>query len=271
MELPENTDCSLIATDEPPPTQMLNPRGKAKVLLVCDHASNRIPRGMSNLGADESVLNEHISHDIGAYAVLVQLSKKLDAPAITANYSRLVIDLNRSLSDASVIPEISDSIRIPGNQNLSKEDRAERVHCFYTPYRMAIDHAIQGFRERNIIPAFIAIHSFTPQMLGGDVRPWQIALLWDKDPRIPVPLMENLRSHRQSIMVGDNEPYSGKHPADYTIDHHAEAAGLPHVSIEIRQDLISTAEGVDIWSEILFESLSDILANPDLYQLWEQL
>jgi hypothetical protein len=44
--------------------------------------------------------------------------------------------------------------------------------------------------------------------------------------------------------VGDNEPYSGRAPQDFTVDNHAEAAGLPHVGIEVRQDLIDDDEGV---------------------------
>ncbi len=100
-------------------------------------------------------------------------------------------------------------------------------------------------------------------------RPWQVSLLWDKDPRIPVPLLDRLRAHPSGLRVGDNQPYSGRHPADYTIDHHAEAAGLPHVSIEVRQDLISSEGGAERWAMLLHRSLRGILADPDLYRLWE--
>ena len=134
---------------------------------------------------------------------------------------------------------------------------------------MAIDQVLHRFREQDITPAFISIHSFTPEMAGKE-RPWHIGLLWDKDPRIPLPLMDILRAHPDGFNVGDNEPYSGKHPADYTIDHHAEAAGLPHVSIEIRQDLVNTEEGAERWATVLDEALRPILANPGLYQVWEK-
>jgi predicted N-formylglutamate amidohydrolase len=95
-------------------------------------------------------------------------------------------------------------------------------------------------------------------------------MMWDKDPRVPVPLMARLRDHPQRINVGDNEPYSGKHAADYTIDHHAETVGLPHVSIETRQDLVDTEQGAEYWATILDDSLRDILADPGLYRLWEK-
>ena len=260
----------MIGPGDPPPYSIINDQGKAKLLLAGDHVSNAIPRTLDNLGLDEASLEQHIAYDIGTSKLIHHLSEHLDAPAVLAGYSRLVVDLNRSLEDPSVMPEVSDDIDIPGNQNMSTEHRNQRIHEFYTPYRKAIDTMLHGYREKGIVPAFISIHSFTPQM-AGFVRPWHAGILWDKDPRIPLPLMENLRAHPGGFNIGDNEPYSGKHPADYTIDHHAEAAGLPHVSIEIRQDLVNTEEGAEHWATILDDALRDILADPDLYQVWQSL
>lgn len=258
----------LISPGEPSPLTVLNEQGSAKVLLTGDHASNRIPRALNTLGLDQAVLEQHVAYDIGSRKLLTHLAQHLDAPAVVAGYSRLVVDLNRSLEDPSAFPEESDGIPIPGNRDLSHEDKAARVHSFYVPYRSAIDHLLHRFRTRGITPAFISIHSFTPQMAGFK-RPWHIGLMWDKDPRIPVALIERLRAHPDGFNVGDNKPYSGKHPADYTIDHHAEAAGLPHVSIEIRQDLVNTEQGAERWATVLHEALREILSDPQLYQVWE--
>lgn len=263
------TGCPLIAEDEPDPVSIMNADGSARVLLVGDHVSNRIPRSLDKLGLDDAVLGQHVASDIGTRKLISHLSEHLDAPAVLAGYSRLVVDLNRSLEDPTVMPEVSDGIPIPGNQGLSREERAMRVHCFYRPYRVTIDGMLARFRARDIVPAFISIHSFTPQLADHQPRPWQIGLMWDKDPRIPVPMLSRLREHPRDIVVGDNEPYSGKHAADYTIDHHAEAAGLPHVSIETRQDLVDTEAGAEHWATILDEALRDILADPDLYRLWD--
>ncbi len=265
-----NPNDSMIGPDDPPPYSIINPQGPANVLLVGDHASNTIPKTLGNLGLDQVELEQHIAYDIGTRKLLHHLSQHLDAPAVLAGYSRLVIDLNRSLEDASVMPEISDNTLIPGNQNMSTEHRNHRIHSFYTPYRKAIDGMLHDFRVRGIVPAFIAIHSFTPQM-AGFVRPWQVGILWDSDPRIPLALMENLRARPDGLNIGDNEPYSGKHPADYTIDHHAEASGIPHVSIEIRQDLVDTEAGAERWATILDDALRDILADPDLYRIWQSI
>ncbi len=262
---------SLIGPDDPPPFSIINPDGKGNLLLVCDHASNRIPQCLGNLGLDAAALGRHIAWDIGSRKLIEHLSVHLDAPGVVAGYSRLVVDLNRSLEDESLMPGVSDGTVIAGNQQMSEVHRNQRIRDFFTPYRQAIDGMLTGFRERGVTPAFIAIHSFTPQMAGGSSRPWQIGVLWDKDPRIPVPLIHNLRSHPDGFVIGDNEPYSGKHPADYTIDHHAEAAGLPHVSIEVRQDLIDTEDGAERWAGILHDALAGVLDDPQLYQVWQSV
>ena len=260
----------LIGPDDPPPYTIVNAEGKSSVLLVCDHASNRIPGSLDNLGLGEESLQQHIAYDIGSGNLIRHLVEHLDAPGVLAGYSRLVVDLNRNLEDESLMPLVSDGTVILGNQKMSEAHRNQRIRDFYTPYRQAIDGMINGFRERGITPALIAIHSFTPQMLGYR-RPWQIGVLWDKDPRIPVPLIRNLRSMPGELQIGDNEPYSGKHPADYTIDHHAEAQGLPHVSIEVRQDLVADEAGAERWAGILHDALRDILDDPDLYRVWESV
>jgi len=254
---------ALIGPGEPGPFRVLNPHGRARLLVVCDHASRRIPAALQDLGLDELALGRHIACDIGAGAVAELLSERLDAPAVLAGYSRLVVDCNRGLDDPTSILAVSDGEFIPGNQGLSRDDKAERARQFFYPYHQAIRRRLESFERRNIVPAFVAVHSFTP-IFKQVRRPWQIGILWDKDPRIPVPLLDKLQA--RGIAVGDNEPYSGKAPADHTVDHHAEGGGLPHVSIEIRQDLIDHPEGITRWAGILGEVLEEILADETLYR-----
>ena len=173
-----SSNASILGPDDPPPYSIVNERGEARVLLVGDHVSNVIPKSLDNLGLDEAKLQQHIAYDIGTRKLINHLVEHLDAPAVLASYSRLVVDLNRSLEDPSVMPEVSDDVVIPGNQNMSREHRNERIHCCYTPYRKAIDTMLHRFRENGVVPAFISIHSFTPQM-AGFVRPWHAGILWD--------------------------------------------------------------------------------------------
>jgi predicted N-formylglutamate amidohydrolase len=257
-------DQSLLAPDEPAPLRIVNDSGTAKTLLLCDHASRRIPRSLDDLGLDDLALHRHVACDIGAGDVTRKLSEILDAPAILAEYSRLVVDCNRHLNDPTAFRAVSDGEFVPGNHDLDAAAKKLRAQAIFYPYHKAIGERLGEFRERSIAPAVIAIHSFTP-IFNRTSRPWQIGVLWDTDDRIPKPLMEKL-GRIPGTVVGDNEPYSGKLPADYTIDHHAEPAGLPHVSIEIRQDLIRTPAGVDRWSSILGRALGEILACDQLYK-----
>jgi len=175
----------------------------------------------------------------------------------------LLVDCNRRLDDATVFPASSDGTVIPGNGDLRRAERAARASAYYWPYHHAIRDTLRDLEAVAAAPAVVAIHSFTP-MMQGQLRPWQIGILWDKDSRIAAPLITSLRE-RGDVVVGDNEPYSGRHPADFTLDHHAEAEGRPHVGIEIRQDLLASPEGIAQWSDILLQALRPILDDPQLY------
>lgn len=261
-----NDNPDLLAADEPAPFELAAGGPRHPALLVCDHAAARIPAALGTLGLAPAKLADHIALDIGAAALTKALVQRLQVPAVLTAYSRLVVDCNRRLIDPSAFPEWSDGVEVPGNAGLGHAERELRAETLYWPYHHAVRDQLAALESLAPAPVLIAIHSFTP-MMDGAPRPWQVGILWDKDPRVPVPLMEQLRQV-PDLHVGDNEPYSGKHPADFTVDHHAEAEGLPHVSIEVRQDLIITDEGVDRWAALLAEALLPILDDPGLYVHW---
>jgi predicted N-formylglutamate amidohydrolase len=255
---------ALIGAGDPPAVEIVRPEGKSPVLVTCDHASRAVPRVLGKLGLDDGSLALHIGWDIGAAAVSRDLSRLLDAPGILTGYSRLVIDCNRDLDDPTSIPAVSDGVAVPGNRDLSAAERARRIGTLFQPYHRAIEQAIDGFTARGVHPAVLSIHSFTPEMAGME-RPWHIGVLWNQDPRIPVPLMAALR-REHGLVVGDNEPYSAREPAGYTVRIHAENRGLPHMAVEIRQDLIADAAGTREWGERLARVLTPILRDPALYR-----
>lgn len=267
--LPESdgsAEGSLLDPSEPGPFEVINPEASRPVLLACDHASNRVPASLGGLGLSEASLQRHIAIDIGAGDVTRYLSRMLDATAVLCNYSRLVVDCNRAPGDPTCILALSDGDWVPGNQDLSDEDRGRRIHEIHQPYHQTIDAELARLHRDQCWPALISVHSFTP-FFDQVHRPWEIGVLWDTDPRIALPLLAKLAT--RGVVVGDNEPYSGKHPADHTMDHHAELDRLPHVSIEIRQDLIGDPEGVTTWAQCLGEVLDEILQDQDLYSLHE--
>ena len=255
----------LIGPDDPPPFTIFNAESTARVLFVSDHSGRAFPASMNQLGLADWVLDKHVTWDIGSGDVARALAEQFDAALVSANYSRLVIDTNRQPDDPTVCTARSEGIAIPGNIDLVDAERAARFESFYDPYHAAIEAQLDAIRARGVVPALIAVHSCRP-VFDSVVRPRHIGVLWDKDPRIAVPLLERLEAMEQ-VCVGDNEPYSGRDPHDYTIDHHGEAARIPHVSIEVRQDLIDTKEGARHWATLLGDVLADILAPDELYTL----
>lgn len=255
----------LLAADEPGPFDTAE--GDAAVLFVCDHASRRIPRALGGLGISAEDSARHIAWDIGAADVAKALAARFNARAILANYSRLVVDLNRAPADPTFIPAISDGTVIPGNRELSPAAVAERVESLFRPYHDAVAAAMTALKRRGPPPALVSVHSFTP-VFKGERRPWHVGVLWDRDPRMAAPFMLGLWE-RPGIVVGDNEPYSGRDHYSYTVDHHARRHGLPDLSIEIRHDLIETPQGVAQWAGIVGDVLAPILADPDIHHVAE--
>ncbi|HZD53288.1 MAG TPA: N-formylglutamate amidohydrolase [Woeseiaceae bacterium] len=240
---------ALLAADEPLPVTVLNETSSVPILLVCDHASCCLPRALADLGLDPVARRSHLAWDIGAGDLTRRLAETLSATAVLAGYSRLVVDCNRELAGSEAFLEYGDGVAIPGNRGLLPADRLARSEAVYRPYHRAIHEQIRRLvAAEHRVPAVLAVHSFTP-VLDGVFRPWEVGVLWDADRRIAEVLIGELR--RGGFVVGDNEPYSGRAPQDFTIDHHAEAAGLPHAGIEIRQDLVDSSSGVERMAGVL--------------------
>ena len=220
------------------------------------------------LGLGSRELDQHIAWDIGIAGLGRRLAHSLDAPFFVTGYSRLVIDCNRQLNDPTSIPQESDGVRVPGNRGLSADHRRQRQQEIFQPYHDALSDEIRGRVAAGRVPVVISLHSFTPVM-NGFQRPWHVGVLWNKDARMPVPLMRRL-ADEPDLVVGDNEPYSGRDGHGYSIKAHAEALGLAHALLEIRQDLIADDSGQEKWAGILHRVLKDVLANPALHQIRAQ-
>jgi predicted N-formylglutamate amidohydrolase len=230
-------------------------------LIICDHASNAIPPGYGTLGLPREALARHIAYDIGAAEVTRTLAAQLGARAVLSTYSRLIIDPNRGLDDPTLVMRYSDGAIVPGNAYLDAAEIARRSARYWAPYREEIAATVDAMTATGEPPAVISIHSFTA-VWRGLPRPWKIGVLWDRDERIPKPLIEALFAEPDLCAddVGDNEPYDGALAGD-TIDATATSRGLANALIEIRQDVIAEKDNAMAWAERIARLLRPILAD----------
>ena len=232
----------------------------APFLLLCDHATNLLPPEFGTLGLAANDLDRHTAYDIGALAVALAMGRTLKATVIYSRFSRLLIDPNRGEDDPTLVMQISDGAVVPGNAKIDAAARKRRIAEFYAAYHSAISVEIDAMMGRGVVPTIVSVHSFT-EAWRGRPRKWPAAILWDKDPRLSLPLLHELR-RRTGCEIGDNEPYSG-HLRNDTIFRHATLRGLPNALIEIRQDLIREAKGQREWGALIADCLNAILASEE--------
>ena len=226
-------------------------------MILCDHASKHIPAELDDLGLPPAELAGHIAWDIGAAGVAEALSEIFDAPAVFSPVSRLVIDCNRHLDAADLIPERSDGTLIPGNLNLSASARALRIERWFHPYHAAIESILDERESRGAASIALSIHSMTDN-LAGSHRPWQIAFSSHEDRSLVQPVIDILR-HSSDIQVGDNQPYSMDPAIDYSIPFHALRRNLPYLQAEFRQDQVQDAEAQVRWAQRFAGALAEAL------------
>lgn len=241
---------TILGPEEPPPVERINTDGVGSAVLVCDHASNRVPERLGTLGLEPDLLADHIGWDPGAADVARRLAAHLNSPLVLSGYSRLVIDCNRPLGHAESIAERSAGVSIPGNLGLSPPERSIRIDALFRPYHDAIAGLLDLRSHRPTL--LISIHSFTP-VLNGRLRPWQIGISYGRDRRLAALLIGMLTRDRD-LRIGENEPYPIEDDVDYTVPFHGEGRGLPCVMIEIRQDQIRKAAGAVAWATRLAEA-----------------
>lgn len=250
---------TLLAADEATAFTLERPDGPSPWVLLCDHASPAIPRALGDLGLGAADLTRHIAWDIGIAAVTRQLAAALGATAVLQNWSRLVVDCNRPPQAEDAIATHSDGIFIPGNLHLDAAAVAARRAAIFEPYHAAIRQLLDARSAAARPTRLLMMHSFTP-VHGGIARPWQIGVLHGRDARLATILLAALRED-PALVVGDNQPYDVSDSTDYAVPVHGEARGLPHVELELRQDLIDAPAGQQAWARRLQVLLQDCEAR----------
>ncbi len=225
------------------------------LLLLADHASAALPAAYGTLGLGPDQLIRHIAYDIGIKGVVTRLHKLLDVPVVMTEFSRLLIDPNRGEEDPTLIMRLSDGAVVPGNAHVDADEAERRKALYYRPYHQAVDDEIDNFLDEGITPVLLSLHSFTDDWRGMR-RPWHAGVLWDEDARLVEPLLAALRAEPE-LVVGDNEPYTGRLEGD-CMNRHGTQRGLAHALLEIRQDLIADEAGQQEWAERIVRVVSQI-------------
>ena len=237
---------TLLAADEPHPAEIVNPGGTSTHVLVCEHASNRVPKSLGSLGLSEADLSRHIAFDIGAEGTARILSKLLDAPLVLQRYSRLVYDCNRPPEAEAAMPEVSEIFEIPGNRNLDGAQRLARTRDIARPFHHALESFLDARAARAKASILTSIHSFTP-VYKGKPRTLDVGFLFDRDAWLANLLLRAFPPDKAFL----NEPYGPKDGVMHLMNLHASPRGLKHVMIEIRNNLIADHAGQNAWANYL--------------------
>lgn len=253
-------------TQQEPPFFLLCPDGLAPCLLLCEHASPDIPSALNGLGLAAHPVDSHWFYDIGAAQVTTHLSESLNAPAILARWSRLVVDLNRSLDHPTAFARTGEGIPVPGNEHLDLSEKTKRAEAYYHPFHRCVSRTIDGILMRGILPALLSIHSFTP-VFYGRARPWEIGILWAQDSDLPGRLIRLLT--QEGFHVGDNEPYDGRKVPGTILNRHGDGRGLPNALIEIRNDLIDTPGKAAALADRLAPILKTVLSDRAVFRYYD--
>lgn len=246
----------LLAKDEPAAADVRG--GEGAFVVLCEHASNRIPRSLGDLGLAESELVRHIAWDPGAIEVAEGVADRLDGSLVLQRYSRLVVDCNRSLEWPDAFTTLSENTRIPGNVGLGSDEKAARAAGVWAPFHDAVDHALESRIAAGLPTALVTIHSFEP-VYRGVLRPWDIGVVFDEDRRLADIVLQQLRQD-SGLSIGINQPYSPADRVYYTVDRHATPRRLPAVMIEIRNDIIADKASQQYWAE----KLASILGGAEI-------
>lgn len=239
----------LLSEADGDPVAIDNPQGRGDVLLVCEHASRRVPAAFGTMGLSEEALASHIAWDPGALAVSRLMARQLDATLIHQRFSRLIYDCNRPPDSPGAIRDTSETYRIPGNENLSDAEKAARANAIYFPFQNRISDEIAARTARGQATVLVTVHSFTPVYFGTQ-RDVEIGILHDKDSRLADRMLA-AAADTNLYRVERNEPYGPADGVTHTLKLHAQPAGLLNVMIEIRNDLIENEIGQGVAADFL--------------------
>jgi predicted N-formylglutamate amidohydrolase len=254
---------AILSGEDGLPVETVNPDGRADVVLICEHAANRIPGALDGLGIDADTRRSHVAWDPGAAEVARAMAVRLDAPLFLQRFSRLVYDCNRPVFAESAVPAVSERYTIPGNDGLDRAARARRQAAIYLPFRDTVAAFVRARLAAGRPPMIVTVHTFTP-VFQGRRRTTELGVLHDADARLADAVLALLTAE-DGLEVRRNDPYGPEDGVTHTLKVQALGHGLPNVMFEIRSDLVADAAGQRAFAERLSRTLT---AAWDLLQQW---
>lgn len=227
--------------------------GRGPFVVVCEHASNVLPRSLGSLGLSAADIDRHIAWDPGAEPIAAGLVDRLGGDLVLQRYSRLAIDCNRSPEMADAIAARSEDTDIPGNIGLDDAQRGARAAAIWRPFHDALERLIDRRLAARRATALVTIHTFTP-VYRGIARPWHVGIISSGERSFADAVLAALR-REPGLAVGDNEPYSPRDNVDYTIRRHGFDRGIPHVMVEVRNDLAVGKDAEREWTDRLARTI----------------
>lgn len=258
MLQPSETLTTLLSPRDPDAVELVNAQGRSGIVLSCEHAGRAVPEALGDLGVSPTEMERHIAWDIGTEGVSRALSKLLDAPLVLQRYSRLVVDCNRPFEAPDCFPQVSDETAVPGNAGLNEAARRQRFDEIHQPFHDALSRLLDTRVKADRAAILVAVHSFTPRLVGGTERPWHLGVLWNRDHTFSDQFLNAFQARNPGVPSTHNQPYVVDDRSDYTIPVHGEARGLPHLLLEIRNDLIADELGQSWWAKLIAETLSTL-------------
>jgi predicted N-formylglutamate amidohydrolase len=250
-----NKVTKVLSPRDPEPVELVNAGGASPFVLSCEHAGRAIPESLGDLGVAPQEMERHIAYDVGAEGVSRRLSQMLDAPLVLQRYSRLVVDCNRPFDAPDCMPAVSDGTAVPVNAKLGNAARERRFVEIHQPFHEALASLLDRRTEAGQQSVLVSVHSFTPRLLGGPDRPWELGVLSNRDGSFASRFLAVFKTANPGIVSAHNEPYVVDDVSDYTIPVHGEQRGLPHLLLEIRNDLIADEPGQAHWARLVGETL----------------
>lgn len=226
------------------------------LLISCEHAGNEIPSNYKSLFRNyKNLLNSHRGYDAGALDLALYFSKNIPSAFYYTDYSRLLVDTNRSLHNSSLFSEVTG--------NLEADEKTEIIDAYYISHRKLIYREIEKSLHAGAEILHIAVHSFVPE-LHGKIRNADIGLLYDpsrkSEKKFCSILKKILNEKQQELRIKMNYPYRGTADGLTTYLRKLYKKNYTGIELEMNQKLLKKGKFPEDMKRLLRNALKEILS-----------